>query len=513
MIKNTFRTLFKRLVHSTPRDTRHASTTWKRARHQGHHPDEVAPADGAESVATPAAPPSVPARQPAPPPPAREARPSTAKPAAREPKPSEFSKLDIHERILLAVDDLGFSQCTPVQRQSLPPCLNGDDVAGQAQTGTGKTAAFLITILQHYLRRREKPGLASPFALVLAPTRELAVQIGKDAVDLSKYCGMKSLVVYGGMHYKQQREKLSAGVDLVIATPGRLLDYTSSRVVDLSKVEILVIDEADRMLDMGFVPDVRRIVGYLPRADSRQTMLFSATLNEPILRLASRWMRQDPTRVEIEPEHVVPVEVAQLVYAVPERHKLALLLWLLRSEGAERILVFRNRRVGCTELVRQLSRYGVPSELLTGDVEQRHRLRVLEAFRAGEVRVIVATDVAGRGIHVDNISHVVNFDLPYEPEDYVHRVGRTGRAGVKGNAVSFACEGGGFVLPEIETLANVRLESVQPTADMLQLPEPCPLPPPKTPSQGGGRASGGRSRRGSGGRGAPQGRGRSRPRR
>ena len=514
MIKNTFRTLFRRLVHTTPRDTRHASTSWKRARHQAHHPPDTEADPGPEPVVSEAAPPPSPAPsiQPPPEPSTEEARPAP-KPPARKPRSSEFSGLDIDDRILLAVDDLGFSRCTPVQRQALPPCLKGEDVAGQAQTGTGKTAAFLITILQHYLRRREEPGLARPFALVLAPTRELAVQIGKDADDLGKHSGMAPLVVYGGMHYKQQRQKLTEGVDLVVATPGRLLDYMRSRVVDLSKVEILVIDEADRMLDMGFVPDVRRIVGHLPRPASRQTMLFSATLNEPILRLASRWMRQNPTKVEIEPEHVVPGEVRQLVYAVPERDKLALLLWLLRGEDAVRVLVFRNRRADCTALVRQLSRYGVPCELLTGDVEQRRRLRVLEAFRSGDVRVIVATDVAGRGIHVENISHVVNFDLPYEPGDYVHRVGRTGRAGVQGNAVSFACEGGGFVLPEIEALANVRLESVQPTAEMLQLPEPSPLPPPKTPSHGGGgRRSGGRNQRRSGG-GRPGGRGRSRSRR
>jgi ATP-dependent RNA helicase RhlB len=420
---------------------------------------------------------------------------------ARLARDSDFRKLDVHDRILAAVAELGFTACTPIQAQALPHSLAGKDVAGKAQTGTGKTAAFLITIIQQYLKAGAPRNSTAPMALVLAPTRELAIQIDKDAAELGKHSGIRHLVVYGGTDYQKQQDQLQEGVDLLTATPGRLIDYLRQRKVSLSEVEVLIIDEADRMLDMGFIPDVRRIVAKLPAAEQRQTLLFSATLSGDIMRLAERWMR-DPVQVEIEAEQMVADKVEQILYAVAARDKLALLLWLLNNEAGERVLVFRNRRDSCDRLVRELMRYGVNCALLSGDVPQKKRTKVLEAFRQGRIRVIVATDVAGRGIHVENISHVVNYDLPYEPEDYVHRIGRTGRAGVEGRAVSFACEEGAFVLPDIEAFIETPLASTQPAAEMLKLPHP--VNPragkvgsgrPPRPRSGSGRSrSGGRSR-------------------
>lgn len=390
----------------------------------------------------------------------------------RQPQDGEFSRLGLADRLLHGVEDLGFETCTPIQARVLPESLRGQDVLGQAQTGSGKTAAFLLTVFQ----RLETTGAAEgkpPRSLVLAPTRELVIQIAKDAGDIGKYSDLRVLAVYGGMGFNQQEEALKQAPDVIVATPGRLLDFLRRGAVSLSDVEILVIDEADRMLDMGFIPDVRTIVRRTPAPGQRQTLFFSATLTDEVERLAASWTRE-PVRVEIAPEHLVPAEVDQRVYALASDDKLALLLWLLKHEAGERVLVFRNRRNTCERLVRDLLRYGVNCAILTGDVPQQKRLRVLEAFRKGTIRVVVATDVAGRGIHVDNISHVVNYDLPYEPEDYVHRVGRTGRAGTKGQAISFACEEGGFFLPDIEELLGQALESDRPEPEMLKLPHPAP---------------------------------------
>ena len=385
-----------------------------------------------------------------------------------------FQDLQLHDRVLRAVlDDLQFSVCTPIQAKALGPALAGRDVAGEAQTGTGKTAAFLITILEKFLKEQaEAPSREpnQPLALVLAPTRELAVQIDRDAVVLARHSGLRHVAVYGGLANSKEHETLFAkGVDLVSATPGRLLDYLRRRLLDLSKVAILVIDEADRMLDMGFIPDVRRICARLPDPGQRQTLLFSATLPPEILQLADRWM-QDQLLLAVNPDNVVAEGVNELVYAVRTNEKLALLLWLLRQESCDRALIFRNRRRDTEALHRQLERYGINCALMSGDVPQKRRMRILDCFRNGELPVIVATDVAGRGIHVESISHVVNYDLPYEPQDYVHRVGRTGRAGKQGLAVSFACEEESFVIPEIEKLIGRELPVSQPEEQMLVLP-------------------------------------------
>jgi len=395
-------------------------------------------------------------------------------PAEKVEGTSYFQEMGLHPRILRAIlSDLGFEACTPIQGKALPVALAGRDVAGRAQTGTGKTAAFLITILQRYLA--EEPGTRAPnqpFALIIAPTRELAMQIERDAEGLAPYTGARHLAVFGGLrNYKEDRTKIAQGVDIIAATPGRLLDYMSDRTLDLSAAEVLVIDEADRMLDMGFIPDVRRICSRLKPAGRRQTLLFSATLSPEILRLGERWML-DPVTVEVDPEHVVADGVEEVVYAVSSREKLAVLLWLLANETCSRVLIFRNRRRDVEDLTRHLGRHGIDCSVLTGDVPQNKRTRVLESFREGSLRVIVATDVAGRGIHVEGISHVINYDLPYEAPDYVHRIGRTGRAGESGRAISFACEERSFVVPEIEEFIERGLPIQHPDPEMLVLPPP-----------------------------------------
>lgn len=392
-----------------------------------------------------------------------------------------FRNLNIHDRILRAVlDDLGFKSCTPVQAKALPPSLDGKDVAGMAQTGTGKTAAFLIAVLQRFLSEGSgdrKPN--QPFALVLAPTRELAIQIDSDAEKLAKYCGMNHLAVFGGMNFDKQANAIKTNVDLVTATPGRLIDYARRKIIDLSKVRILVLDEADRMLDMGFIPDVRRILAMLPAASQRQTLLFSATLPPPIVQLANKWM-VEPVHIEVTPENVIADGIEEVVYAVSEKDKLALLNWLLEHETTDRVLIFCNRRSEVDALQRHLYRYEIEGEVLTGDVPQKKRMNVLDRFKNGEIRLIVATDVAGRGIHVDGISHVINFDLPYDADDYVHRVGRTGRAGESGRAISFACESGSFTLPDIEEYIQRKLPITHPEPEMLKISAPRrPGPPMK----------------------------------
>lgn len=387
-----------------------------------------------------------------------------------------FVDFGLPSEILHAVSDLGFEYCTPIQAQSLEFSLAGKNVAGRAQTGTGKTAAFLIAVLTRYLTTPEKRNLqpGTPRALILAPTRELVIQICKDAEALGKYCGnVRSLAVYGGMDYDRQRRELEeAPVDLLVATPGRLKDYMRNHIVDLRQVDTLVIDEADRMLDMGFIPDVRAIVNRLPDRDHRCTMLYSATLNETVMNLAAMWMR-DPVRVEIESESLATDTVRQIVYIARSEEKFKLLYNHLAHNPDARTIIFCNRKFSTERIAENLRRRGIPCEVLSGDVNQVKRLKILEAFRAGSVRTVVATDVAGRGIHVDDIAFVINYDFPYEPEDYVHRIGRTGRAGHTGTAISFADEDESFIIPDIEKYINEPLKCTMPEEWMYaELPQP-----------------------------------------
>jgi ATP-dependent RNA helicase RhlB len=431
-----------------------------------------------------------------------------AAPAPRQPKPwapdqhvvppqpgkMRFQDLQLPDPLLHAIADLGFQYCTPIQALVVPPALEGKDIAGRAQTGTGKTAAFLIAILTRFLRqpRPEPAKTGAPRALILTPTRELCVQVEKDAHGLGKYCPFKTLAVYGGMDYEKQKRTLkTANPEIVVATPGRLLDYRRGGHLDLRQVEVLVIDEADRMLDMGFIPDVRTIVHATPRREYRQTMLFSATLTGAITRLASQWMK-DPFTAEVALEHVTVDTIEQLVYTVSAHQKFALFYNLLQQKNLDRVLMFCNRRDETERVMRMMERYGINAAMLSGAVPQHRRLQVLEAFREGKIRVLVATDVAGRGLHVEAISHVINYDIPYDPEDYVHRIGRTGRAGASGIAITFACENESFNMPEIEKYIGRPLTYVNPEPALLKLPPaPASSAPqaerPHRPAGAGGR--------------------------
>jgi len=392
-------------------------------------------------------------------------------------KPGEtrFHDLELPDQIMHAVADLGFKYCTPIQAKTLIHAHAGRNVSGRAQTGTGKTAAFLITIFSKFLQepiQGERP-IGTPRALVLAPTRELAIQIVKDAEDLGKYCRFNCIAIYGGLEVKKQKTRLDKRpADLIVATPGRLLDFVRRKLIDLKKVEVLVIDEADRMLDMGFIPDVKRIIRDTPPKAKRRTMLFSATLTEDVLRLAAQWM-PDPVICEVEPEQVAVETVDQIVYIVTSRDKFRLLYNILQKRHDNRTLIFGNRRDHTQALASKLKKHDISCELLSGAVPQKKRLRILEAFRTGEIKVVVATDVAGRGLHVKDIGLVVNYEFPYEPEDYVHRIGRTGRAGVAGTAISFACEDESFIIPDIEKYIGNPLKCTMPDEDLMaRVPRP-----------------------------------------
>lgn len=375
-----------------------------------------------------------------------------------------FHELALPQPVVAAVDDLGFEYCTPIQGEVLPYSLADYDITGQAQTGTGKTAAFLITILARQLEfplaHALPPGAAR--ALVLAPTRELALQIEKDARDLSRHTATRIVSLVGGIDYAKQREQLRGGaIDILVATPGRLLDFCGQRLASLRYVDVLVIDEADRMLDMGFIPDVRRIVYQTPRKRQRQTMFFSATFNDDVMNLAAQWTL-DPVHVAIKPEALAVDTVEQRFWALPRDRKRSTLLAFVRRHDPDHTLVFVNRRDQVHRLVSYLRDKGVECEELAGDIPQRKRLATMQRFKDGKINLVVATDVAGRGIHVEGISHVINYDLPEDAEDYVHRIGRTGRAGATGIAISFVSEDDAFDLPAIEELLGERIHTGPP---------------------------------------------------
>lgn len=413
-----------------------------------------------------------------------------------------------------AIHDLGFQYCTPIQAGILVKTLSGADATGRAQTGTGKTAAFLITILTHFSRTpaAEPRKKGTPRALILAPTRELVLQIEKDAKSLEVYTNTKSMAVFGGMDYVKQKRMLGEGtIDIVAATPGRLLDFKRKGDIDLSRVEILIIDEADRMLDMGFIPDVRRIIESTPMKGKRQTMFFSATLTPEVNRLAAAWTR-DAVQVDVTPLRDITLStIDQVVYIITEEDKFTLLYNMITKFNLERVMVFANRRDETQFLKDRLAARGISCGLLSGDVSQEQRVKTLEAFRTGKLKVLVATDVAARGLHIEGVSHVVNYTLPMDPDDYVHRIGRTGRAGASGTSVSFATETEAYEIPDIEKFIGRDLAAVHPEADLLIPPPPLaegtPEPRQRRSHGGSGGHRGGRPQRG-GRRGGP---GRGRP--
>jgi ATP-dependent RNA helicase RhlB len=382
---------------------------------------------------------------------------------------SRFHDLGLDERLLHGIADLGFQYCSPIQAAVLPKTLRGHDAIGKAQTGTGKTAAFLITVFNDLLNNpsQEERYSGEPRALIIAPTRELVQQIADDAEKLGKYTGLHIVTLIGGMDYQRQQTHLnSAPVDIVVATPGRLLDFQQRKDLYLDQVEHLVIDEADRMLDMGFIPQVKRIVRSTPSIKHRQTLLFSATFTPDIINLTEQWTFE-PVRVDIEPEHVATDTVEQKIYMVTEREKFRLLCNILRQPDSASVILFANRRDETRWLYEKLQKNGINCGMISGEIAQNQRTRTLQQFKEGKLQVLVATDVAGRGIHVEGVSHVINYALPEDPEDYVHRIGRTGRAGASGISISFASEDDGFLLMPIQELLGKKLECEMPPEQLL----------------------------------------------
>ncbi|MFK7159904.1 DEAD/DEAH box helicase [Marinospirillum sp. MEB164] len=383
-----------------------------------------------------------------------------------------FHDFNLPLPLMKSLADQGFSYCTPIQAQSLLYTLHGVDLIGKAQTGTGKTAAFLLSILTYLLEepRPEGQRIGAPRALILAPTRELVMQICKDAEVLMRYTPFKLLSVVGGMDYVKQRDQLRGElIDLLVATPGRLIDFHGKKDVDLRHVEILVLDEADRMLDMGFIPDVKRIIRATPPKQERQTLLFSATFTPDILNLSAQWT-ENPYKVEIETQVQTNENITQHAFLVTDQEKPQLLLSIIQKWNLNKVIVFSNRRDTTRDVYEALKKRGINTAMLSGEVDQKKRIATLEGFREGRIEVLIATDVAGRGIHIDDISHVINYNLPEDAEDYVHRIGRTGRAGAQGVSISFIGEEDAFALPAIEAYTQQKLECVHPPAELMQEP-------------------------------------------
>lgn len=382
---------------------------------------------------------------------------------------TRFHDFELPEGLMHAIYDQGFKYCTPIQAEVLSSTLAGKDAIGKAQTGTGKTAAFLISTIKHLVEIPPPSPryLGEPRAVIIAPTRELALQIGNDAEQLTSHLPFHVVTVVGGMDYDKQLKQLTESyVDIIVATPGRLLDYCERKDIHLDLVETLIIDEADRMLDMGFIPQVRRIVRMTPSPGDRQTLLFSATYTDEVLRLGEQWTWY-PVKVEIEPDSIATDTVSQKIYIVTSEQKYSLLVNIIIKNKLQRVIVFTNRRDQTRRLTEKLQKTGINADQISGEIPQNKRLRTLENFRNGKINILVATDVAGRGIHIDNISHVINYHLPENLEDYIHRIGRTGRAGASGISISFACENDSFLIPKLEELLGTKLNTEYPPADLL----------------------------------------------
>ncbi|HDH05206.1 MAG TPA: DEAD/DEAH box helicase [Nitrospirae bacterium] len=377
-----------------------------------------------------------------------------------------FEELQIHEKVLEGIRAAGFTECTPVQAQTLPDALSGKDIAAQAQTGTGKTAAFLIPIFSRMLAAPPLKQDPSPRTLIIAPTRELVIQIAAEAKLLGGPAGFRIVPVFGGIDYLKQREDISRGVDVLIGTPGRLIDYLKQKVYSLKKTRFLVIDEADRLFDMGFISDLRFLLRRMSPYDKRQSMLFSATLSLRILELCYEHMNM-PEKVTVTPEKVTVDQIKQEIYHVGTSEKFGLLLGILRREPAGRYLIFCNTKAAAGRLEIFLNANGLVTAAITGDLPQNRRMKVLSRFKDGSLPVLVATAVASRGLHIDGVTHVINYDLPEDPEDYVHRIGRTARAGAVGRAISLACEKFVHSLSDIEKYIRQKIPVMPLTEEMI----------------------------------------------
>jgi len=377
-----------------------------------------------------------------------------------------FEELNIPEKVLEGIKAAGFTECTPVQAQTLPEALRGKDIAAQAQTGTGKTAAFLITVFSRMLSTPSPGRGSSPRVLIIAPTRELVVQIDAEAKLLGGPAGFKTLPVFGGIEYLKQREDIAKGVDILIGTPGRLIDYLKQKVYSLKKTQFLVIDEADRLFDMGFINDLRFLLKRMSPYDKRQSMLFSATLSHRVLELCYEHMNL-PLQFSVTPEKVTVEQIEQEVYHVGMSEKNGLLLGILKREPGGRYLIFCNTKHAVERLDALLSANGLAAAAITGDIDQKKRMKVLSSFKDGTLPILIATDVASRGLHIDGVTHVINYDLPQNPEDYVHRIGRTARAGAEGRAINLVCEEYVHSLPEIEAYIRLKIPVMPITEEMI----------------------------------------------
>ncbi len=407
-----------------------------------------------------------------------------------------FDELPLDDRIRAGIRDAGFEFCTPIQADTLPIALEDRDVAGQAQTGTGKTAAFLIATYQRLLKS-EAPsdGQRQPRAFMLAPTRELAVQIANDAEVIGKHTGLVIGLAFGGTDYEKQRNQIAAGIDILIGTPGRIIDYFKQGVFKLNQVQVAVLDEADRMFDLGFIKDIRYLLRRLPDPGKRLNMLFSATLSQRVLELAYEHMNE-PELIQIEPDKVTADRVRQAIFFPSNEDKMPLLVGLIREMGQSRTMVFVNMKREAERVQAYLQANGVNAAAISGDVPQKKRLRMLRDFQSGELHVLIGTDVASRGLHIPDVQYVINYDLPQDSEDYVHRIGRTARAGAAGDAISFGCETYAIALPDIEDYIGHKIPVANYDTSLLpELEKPKYKPRKKVPARrGGARRSGGRRR-------------------
>ena len=397
-----------------------------------------------------------------------------------------FEQLGLSSPVLQGLHEAGFVRCTPIQEKSLPVTLKGKDIAAQAQTGSGKTAVFLITIFEALLKRQPLPPQCQ--ALILAPTRELALQIQADGQMLGRHCPFRLAAIYGGVGYDKQIQAIRHGAHIVIATPGRLIDLMKQGYMKTDNVCLLVIDEADRMLDMGFVKDLQYILKRLPPYDRRQSMLFSATLSPRVLEITYPYMNA-PVEVAVDPEKLVVETVKQELYHVARAEKFPLLLGLLKRETPERVLLFCNTKVQTLRVAERLVANGYAARGITGDLPQSRRIQLLERFKKGEITILVATDVASRGLHVEDVTHVINFDVPQDPEEYVHRIGRTARAGKEGKAITLCGEDDVYALENVEKFLGQKIPVAWAEEDWF-LPDQAEKAVPRRSSRGRRPSSG-----------------------
>ena len=377
-----------------------------------------------------------------------------------------FESLGLHESLLTGLKEAGFEHCMPIQAETLPIALQGRDVAGQAQTGTGKSAAFLLATMHWLMSRPVAADKIGPWAIIIAPTRELALQIHKDAETLGWFTGMDFACIYGGTGYESQRKALERGADIVIGTPGRIIDFYKQGVFSLDNIEVCVLDEADRMFDMGFIADIRYLLRRMPAPDQRLNMLFSATLSERVRELAYEHMNE-PESVQIESDTITADRVRQTLYHVENNQKIGLLIGVLREQEPTRTLLFVNTKRDADKVAAWLIGNDIKAAVISGDIPQNKREQLLERFQGGDLPILVATDVAARGLHIPDVSHVINYDLPQDAEDYVHRIGRTARAGAAGDAISFACETYVYSLPDIERYIDQKIPAEMAPAELI----------------------------------------------